>query len=135
MCLFDNDVKEETKECTKCKKELPKSNFGPSSGGVYLRGECRECARSATKLVKELREKQSKPKETHICPICEKNVTEIQGNSWCLDHDHKTKKFRGWLCHKCNRALGNFEDNIELLKRAIEYIKKDRNDDTNQTLL
>ena len=90
---------------------------------------------SFLKIVKELREKQSKPKETYTCPICEKNITEIQGNSWCLDHDHKTKKFRGWLCHKCNRALGNFDDDIELLKKAIEYIKKDRNDDTNQTLL
>tara|TARA_R100001082_G_scaffold77948_1_gene45657 strand:+ start:297 stop:692 length:396 start_codon:yes stop_codon:yes gene_type:complete len=131
MCLFGDD----TKECVKCGKELTLDNFGPSSGGVYLRSECKGCINEAAKLVKILRKKISKPKETYTCPICEKNVTEIQGGAWCLDHCHETKTFRGWLCHKCNRALGNFDDNAELLIRAINYLRKDYDNDTEQTLL
>ena len=40
-----------------------------------------------------------------------------------IDHCHKTGKIRGLLCTSCNRALGLFKDDIEVLKRAIEYLK------------
>lgn len=42
----------------------------------------------------------------------------------CMDHDHKTGKFRGWLCSLCNSALGKFEDSPETLKRAINYLQE-----------
>ena len=132
MCLFGN---EDTKKCAKCNKELSLDNYGAASGGNYTRSECKQCLAEAKSLIRNLQKTTSAPPENYVCPICEKNVTEIQGNAWCLDHCHTSKTFRGWLCHKCNRALGNFDDNIELLKRAIDYIKKDRNEDTNQTLL
>lgn len=45
-----------------------------------------------------------------------------------VDHDHKTNKIRGLLCHKCNVALGSFHDSIRLLESAIEYLKKSNND-------
>lgn len=41
-----------------------------------------------------------------------------------VDHCHKTNKVRGLLCHRCNSALGFFNDNIELMTKAIEYIKE-----------
>ena len=31
----------------------------------------------------------------------------------CMDHNHKTGEFRGWLCHKCNRAAGLLDDSHE----------------------
>jgi len=40
------------------------------------------------------------------------------------DHDHQTGKFRGWLCMKCNIALGLVNDDIELLKKMIAYLQK-----------
>jgi hypothetical protein len=39
-----------------------------------------------------------------------------------LDHDHDSKKFRGYLCQSCNRALGMFY-NKTLLSNAINYLK------------
>jgi hypothetical protein len=39
-----------------------------------------------------------------------------------LDHCHSSKKVRGMLCHKCNRALGFFNDSSETLRKAAEYI-------------
>lgn len=40
----------------------------------------------------------------------------------CFDHDHKTGKFRGWICKKCNWALGLACDNIKVLQAMIDYL-------------
>ena len=40
-----------------------------------------------------------------------------------VDHDHKTGKVRGLLCHNCNRALGLLHDDQELMQKASEYVK------------
>ena len=40
------------------------------------------------------------------------------------DHCHKTGKFRGWLCMKCNTALGLVNDDTELLWRMIKYLSR-----------
>lgn len=41
-----------------------------------------------------------------------------------VDHDHKTGKVRGMLCHNCNRALGLLADSVENMQRAIDYLSK-----------
>lgn len=55
------------------------------------------------------------------CAICGKH----QSAEWrrlTVDHCHATKKIRGLLCSVCNRALGLFRDNPELLGKAIKYL-------------
>jgi len=39
-----------------------------------------------------------------------------------IDHDHKTEARRGFLCSRCNFALGGFKDSIELLQKAAAYL-------------
>lgn len=41
-----------------------------------------------------------------------------------VDHNHKSNKIRGLLCLNCNAGLGNFRDNITLLKKAISYLEE-----------
>lgn len=115
------------KQCSKCNRLLDKSCFSPSSGGKYLRPECKECARRLAKERKVLRDKHGDPPDDYQCPICNKTKEELEGvggnaGIWVIDHHHESNTFRGHLCHNCNRGIGNFKDNIEILNRAVEYI-------------
>jgi len=53
-----------------------------------------------------------------LCAIC------VKGEATCIDHNHKTRQIRNLLCRKCNLAIGFFDDNIELLRKAIIYLEK-----------
>ena len=56
-------------------------------------------------------------KQNNKCFICgEPNPTD-------LDHDHKTGKIRFLLCKHCNRGLGAFKDNPELLRKAAKALE------------
>ncbi len=58
-----------------------------------------------------------------VCAICKKqNKSKIR--EMVVDHNHKTSELRGILCENCNRALGLFEDSIENLSAATEYLRK-----------
>jgi len=41
-----------------------------------------------------------------------------------VDHNHQTGKIRGLLCHRCNTALGNLRENIDIMNKMIGYINK-----------
>ncbi len=53
-----------------------------------------------------------------VCEICG------GGGKICFDHDHVTGKFRGWICHNCNTALGLARDRMEVLQKLIDYLNK-----------
>lgn len=67
-------------------------------------------------------------KQDNVCAIC---LLDEQGlnNSGkkkrlAIDHNHETGEVRGLLCTKCNMALGRFDDSIEKIERALNYLKK-----------
>lgn len=60
------------------------------------------------------------------CVICGKHQSELN-RALCVDHNHITNSIRGLLCPKCNVGIGMLcvdENETELLKQAIKYIKK-----------
>ena len=59
--------------------------------------------------------------------ICHKKPKKIKYKNkknpdFHIDHDHKTGKIRGLLCYNCNIGLGKFNDDIEIMKSAINYL-------------
>lgn len=56
------------------------------------------------------------------CAICNRPMTGP--DEPCVDHDHQTNKVRALLCAACNKALGGFRDSIELLEKAIQYLRE-----------
>ena len=52
---------------------------------------------------------------------------EVCGNKEKLgyDHDHTTMKFRGVLCNKCNRSIGQLGDTLESIQKVVDYLKKE----------
>ena len=119
---------EDGKVCIKCNEYKHFSEFSNDSGGNYLRSTCRKCAREHAAVTKRLRDIHGLPPEGYQCPVCERVAEEVKqhNGSWVVDHCHVTNKFRGWLCHNCNRALGCFSDNIGRLKRAIDYLEESK---------
>lgn len=57
------------------------------------------------------------------CKICDTDSPGSKGRFY-VDHNHKTGKLRGLLCHKCNTSLSGFKDDINILLKAIEYLNK-----------
>ena len=64
------------------------------------------------------------------CEVCNKEDVRKDGitRSLGLDHCHTTGKFRGWLCFKCNSALGKLGDNAAGLRRALAYLERAETD-------
>lgn len=77
-------------------------------------------------------------KRNYCCDLCNKKcLTANSGNNkrdiFVIDHDHKTKKFRGLLCNACNTTIGMFNENIDRLKYFIDNISNYLNKENNET--
>ena len=60
--------------------------------------------------------------QNNKCAICGCKFTNE--NKGFVDHSHINGKVRGLLCTKCNTLLGMAQDNIDILEKAIQYLKR-----------
>lgn len=58
-------------------------------------------------------------KQNGLCAICCKNNNK---KLLSVDHCHDTLIIRGLLCTKCNIGLGYFNDDVNLLNKAVLYL-------------
>lgn len=116
---------------------------------LFFTKECRKCyIKSKEKSKKEIIEykrfwntqkKYNINKEQFIelwnkqngkCAICNKNMTMPENkrrqimSCVSIDHNHKTNITRELLCSSCNKGIGHFDENIDILQQAINYLKK-----------
>lgn len=63
-----------------------------------------------------------KSEQNDRCYLCDKHQSQVK-LQFAVDHCHETGVVRKLLCSNCNTGLGQFKDNIEVLTKAIEYLK------------
>lgn len=114
--------------CYTCNKVKPISEFGISTHKT-VNSYCYKCASLRTNINKAKHRNFAAPdlsyedsnefwlknKQCEMCGSAEK---------LCLDHNHTTGKIRGCLCDRCNRGLGVFNDNSDLLQKAVQYLER-----------
>jgi len=63
------------------------------------------------------------------CAICKAAISHEESqekSAACIDHSHETGRVRGILCLSCNIALGRAQDDPEVLRSAVRYLRKKR---------
>ena len=59
------------------------------------------------------------------CSICDRGFDAMNKRNIHVDHDHTAAyNIRGLLCLNCNSMLGHCRDNLDILRRAIEYLEE-----------
>ena len=138
-----------SKKCTKCEKIKDVLEFSYRSDSKTLRSHCKECIakgnlnryhnggkelqairarRSLLKkygITEEFYEEERKAQD-YCCKICGKHESNQKHGKLYIDHCHDTGLYRGLLCNSCNTGLGSFQDNIDTMLKASEYVKENR---------
>jgi hypothetical protein len=119
--------------CTRCKQEKPEtSEFFPlhNKKANGLDSWCRECRngyrseirRGHYRAMMGDHDLKDLIASSRFCTICGEEETLV------VDHDHKTNQIRGMLCNRCNKGLGLFRDNPDLLEYARIYLLASKDD-------
>ena len=122
------------KICKVCNIEKNIEAFAPNQYGknnrVLRRPICKECYSKKIKInpiqKKEFEKKFPRPEigQQFQCPVCLWIFKREHKNDVVLDHSHIDGSVRGWLCSSCNTSIGKFGEDINILQRAINWIKK-----------
>lgn len=130
------------KKCNLCKLIKPIGDYYKCSAVKSgLRGDCKACCnanRVARRKNNKGYERERKLQanygmsiqdyeemleaQDHRCMICRRHKSNFQ-KGLVVDHCHKIGHVRALLCGPCNKGLGLFRDDPELLKKCIRYLE------------
>ncbi len=126
------------KQCCVCKQNKPKLDFGSHAGRTDGKQTyCKACSKAEQtkwyykrKYGITIEERNLMlASQGHKCKICLSDIEFFDGvraartgESAVIDHCHGSGEIRGVLCGHCNTGIGALKDNIDSLKRAIEYL-------------
>lgn len=112
------------------RKEIARNYANKKRGKVYapdIRAtKTRESRRYLNRHRVRMREQHRKymglPEATRPAPATCECCGKPCKRALSLDHCHETGEFRGWLCRKCNSAIGMLGDNVEGVTLALYYL-------------
>lgn len=107
------------KVCTN-KKNLDRYHNNPSTKKSHNKASRKYVYKNTYGITTEDYDKMLKD-QGGVCKICGGGPS--RGDKLLVvDHCHDTGVVRGLLCNKCNTGIGMFRDDLELLKKAVEYL-------------
>ena len=128
--------------CKKCGKVKPLEEMVKCSSCRNGRApRCKECEVIGDKKYRRklptMTRKERRLKRHYGLSLAEYESMLEEQNNCCLicdaeletpnvDHCHTTGQVRGLLCPLCNRGLGHFRDDTELMQKAIAYLENSR---------
>ena len=131
--------------CSRCKREKDDNEFYKEKHGKGgLTSYCKECSINyhlAWQVIHRVEKNEYNRNRNHnmvtddynkllklqnnLCAICGKPENRTYNGkitALMVDHDHKTGKIRGLLCHHCNIILGHMRDELYLCDKVKEYL-------------
>ncbi len=141
------DFVNKTRQCTKCEEWKPWDKFSTNGGRKpYPHSRCNVCTLemhrqkkrnnpalyAANQRRNDLKTKygitvdqyeEMLKSQGYCCKICLSKTSGRKSGVFLVDHDHNTGNVRALLCARCNVGLGNFDEDIERLRRVILYIE------------
>lgn len=112
-----------TKRCITCGKYKEFSAFtknARTSDG--FRNECTKCRNHKRRIIRSADYDALYREQKGRCAICGIS-SEDYGRKFSVDHDHENGEVRALLCHHCNTIIGMADEDLEILKSAIGYLK------------
>ncbi len=101
--------------CKQCESE--RNKFRYSNGDSYAVRLKKLYNLSVTEYEELYQEANGK------CQVCGIPETSLK-KRLAVDHCHTTGKVRGLLCSKCNTALGQLNDDLEIISSLYSYLKE-----------
>jgi hypothetical protein len=130
--LADIDAERLTAVCTVCgqvpikviKHTADKWNHLRDQYSCWVGTRCREADGEAARVSYPHQALDMWNTQKGDCAICGKSMVRAGNTSdgATLDHCHRTGYIRGYLHQGCNKGLGHFQDDPEILKKAAEYL-------------
>lgn len=108
----------------KVKAQQQRSNRQKKLAGYYKENEQHIFERYLQRTYKIDLDKYNSllTEQSGVCAICKNECPS--GKRLAVDHNHDTGEVRGLLCCKCNRGIGNLNDDLDRLRSAVVYLEK-----------
>ena len=112
--------------CSRCREVKPAQEFyknktAPTGFSCY----CIPCSKAKKReYAYGLTTEALLALERSQCGLCAICGTRGSAKGLAIDHSHKSGVVRGLLCHPCNTGLGLFKEDLNLLDKAKDYLRK-----------
>ena len=140
---YKGGVRKKRKDCVYCARARRRDYFQNTQKRTQINARRRRNYRTDGGARRERNRKNSlmqlygltierydemRKEQNFACAICEIHESNAPKGRLFVDHCHGTGKVRGLLCARCNSILGFFDEDIEKIKRAIDFLKRVRSE-------
>jgi hypothetical protein len=142
--LISRDVRSKPKKCPSCGETKHRDEFGYRRNG-HTRSLCKKCGAAKAREWAKRNPDRVKAHNRAInlrrhygltedqyglllkaqdgkCRICGSSGKADSDFPLVIDHCHASSRIRGLLCSPCNSGIGHLQEDISVLRAAIEYL-------------